>query len=55
MARKRGSYARLNRLLHEAHRETLKLLRKHRSRELKMLRGALEAAIEWLDNEVTGS
>ena len=53
MAR-RGSYARLNRLLHETHREVMKLLRIHkRSRELKMLRGAILAAIEWLENEVT--
>ena len=50
----RGSYARLNRLLHETHREVMKLLRIHkRSRELKMLRGAILAAIEWLENEVT--
>ena len=53
MAR-RGSYARLNRLLHETHREVMRLLRIHkRSRELKMLRGAILAAIEWLENEVT--
>ena len=53
MAR-RSSYARLNRLLHETHREVMKLLRIHkRSRELKMLRGAILAAIEWLENEVT--
>ena len=51
---RRGSYAKLNRLLHETHREVMKLLRIHkRSRELKMLRGAILAAIEWLENEVT--
>ena len=55
MAQVRRRYQRLNRLLHEAHRETLRILRVHKTRELKMLRGALEAAIEWLDNELTGS
>ena len=54
MARRRGSYARLNRLLHETHREVMKLLKVHkRSKELKMLRGAILAAIEWLENEIT--
>ena len=54
MARRRGSYAKLNRLLHETHREVMKLLKIHkRSKELKMLRGAILAAIEWLENQLT--
>jgi len=44
------SVSRLNRLLHEAHRETVKLISRHKSRELEMIRGSLESALEWLDN-----
>jgi len=52
MARKTG-YEKLSKLLHEAHKEVMRLLRKHRkSKELKMLRGAILAAMEWLENRI---